>query len=67
MPKQKTNRGAAKRFKQRGSGSIKCSAAYHNHMLTKKAKKRKRRLRAIKTVHPSDVKAVAAMLRVNIN
>jgi len=44
MPKLKTNRGAAKRFKRTGSGKLRRSRAYGNHILTKKAPKRKRRL-----------------------
>ena len=41
MPKMKTNRGAAKRFKATGSGKIVRSKAYGNHILTKKSTKRK--------------------------
>lgn len=44
MPKLKTNRGAAKRFKRTGSGKLRRSRANANHILTKKAPKRKRRL-----------------------
>lgn len=44
MPKIKTNRGAAKRFKRTGSGKLRRRRAYDNHILTKKAPKRKRRL-----------------------
>lgn len=64
MPKMKTNRGAAKRFKVNGSGKIKCSAAYHNHILTKKSKKRKRNLRATQLVNKSDVLSVERMLNI---
>ena len=42
MPKMKTNRGAAKRFKFTGSGKVKRSKAAHRHILTKKTTKRKR-------------------------
>ncbi|CAB1276122.1 50S ribosomal protein L35 [Candidatus Nitrosacidococcus tergens] len=45
MPKLKTNRGAAKRFKRTGSGKFKHGQAFHNHILTKKSSKRKRHLR----------------------
>ena len=45
MPKIKTRRGAAKRFKLTGSGRIVRRKANRNHMLTKKSRKRKRRLR----------------------
>lgn len=44
MPKLKTNRGAAKRFKRSGSGKLRRRRAYANHILTKKNAKRKRRL-----------------------
>lgn len=44
MPKLKTNRGAAKRFKRTGSGNLRRRRAYNNHILTKKSPKRKRRL-----------------------
>lgn len=62
MPKMKTKRGAAKRFKVRAGGSIKRSQAYKRHILTKKTTKNKRQLRGIVTVHPSDVMAVRTML-----
>ncbi|MHB0887706.1 MAG: 50S ribosomal protein L35 [Acidithiobacillus sp.] len=45
MPKMKTNRGAAKRFKRTGSGKFKHRQAFLNHILTKKSTKRKRHLR----------------------
>ena len=45
MPKIKTHRGAAKRFKRTGTGKIKRSKAYKSHILTKKTSKRKRNLR----------------------
>ena len=45
MPKMKTNRGAAKRFKVTGKGKIAYSKGYANHILTKKSSKRKRNLR----------------------
>lgn len=45
MPKIKTRRGAAKRFKVSGRGKIMRGKAFHNHNLTKKARHRKRRLR----------------------
>ncbi len=62
MPKLKTNRGAAKRFKKTGSGKFKRSAANHNHILTKKSHKRKRRLRGVKLVGARDQKSVERML-----
>ncbi len=45
MPKLKTNRGAAKRFKFTGSGKVKRNRSHHRHILTKKSTKRKRGLR----------------------
>ena len=45
MPKLKTNRGAAKRFKKTASGKYKRSSSHMNHILTKKSSKRKRQLR----------------------
>jgi large subunit ribosomal protein L35 len=62
MPKMKTKKGAAKRFKVRGSGSIKRSQAFMRHILTKKSTKRKRQLRGNTEVHESIVKQVLAML-----
>ncbi|MCU0233845.1 MAG: 50S ribosomal protein L35 [Thermoanaerobaculales bacterium] len=62
MPKQKTHRGAAKRVKRTGSGKFKRHHAYHSHILTKKSRKRKRRLRASAIVAPSDAKVLAKML-----
>jgi large subunit ribosomal protein L35 len=62
MPKMKTKSGAAKRFKVRGSGSIKRSCAFKRHILTKKTTKCKRQLRGVQDIHASDVKSVRAML-----
>ena len=62
MPKMKTKSGAAKRFKVRGSGSIKRSQAFKRHILTKKSTKVKRQLRGMAEIHESDVKLVRAML-----
>lgn len=45
MPKLKTHRGAAKRFKRKPNGTYKCRRAFRNHILTKKTTKQKRRLR----------------------
>jgi large subunit ribosomal protein L35 len=44
MPKMKTNRAARKRFRTTGSGKVRRQHAGHNHILTKKSRKRKRRL-----------------------
>lgn len=45
MPKMKTHKGAAKRFKKTGTGKVRRYKAYKSHILTKKTSKRKRRLR----------------------
>ncbi|WP_456385498.1 50S ribosomal protein L35 [Desulfolithobacter sp.] len=62
MPKMKTNRGAAKRFKATGSGKIKRNKAYSSHILTKKSTKRKRNLRKSSLICSADMKAVQRML-----
>ena len=62
MPKMKTKRGAKKRFKVRGSGSIKRSQAFKRHILTKKTTKNKRHLRGSTSVHSTDKASVRAML-----
>ena len=61
MPKLKTNRCAAKRFKKT-AGGFKCNHSHRRHILTKKATKRKRQLRSPNMVHPSDVAGVARLL-----
>lgn len=62
MPKIKTNRGAAKRFKKTGTGKVKRRKPLKNHILTKKTTKRKRNLRQATLVHKSDMDRVNAML-----
>lgn len=62
MPKMKTHRGAAKRFKKTGTGKIKRNCANHRHLLEKKAPKRKRRLRQGALVSPAVEARVARML-----
>ena len=62
MPKMKSKKSAAKRFKVRPGGSIKRSQAYMRHILTKKSTKRKRKLRGTTNVHDSNKRAVRAML-----
>ena len=58
MPKIKTRRGAAKRFTTTKNGGIKRNKAYASHILTKKSRKRKRRLRRADSVHSTDCSAV---------
>ena len=62
MPKMKTKKGAAKRFRVRGSGSIKRSSAYMRHILTKKSTKRKRHLRTANAVDSTNTRAIRSML-----
>ena len=62
MPKMKTNRGAAKRFKATGSGKIVRNKAYASHILTKKTTKRKRGLRKSDLVDDTNVKGIKRIL-----
>jgi large subunit ribosomal protein L35 len=62
MPKMKTKQGAAKRFKVRGSGSIKRAYSNKRHILTKKPTKRKRQLRGMAAVPNAAIGHVKAML-----
>lgn len=62
MPKMKTHRGAAKRFKKNKAGKIKRFRAFHSHILGKKSPKRKRRLRKSALVSGSDMKRVKKLL-----
>ncbi|GHG07600.1 50S ribosomal protein L35 [Thalassotalea marina] len=62
MPKMKTNKGAAKRFKKTASGGYKCKQAGLRHILTKRRTKVKRHLRPKSMVAAADVKSVDRML-----
>ena len=62
MPKIKTHKGAAKRFKVTGGGKIVRVRAYKGHILTKKNAKRKRRLGRKQKVSASDMKKVKRLL-----
>lgn len=62
MPKMKTNRAAAKRFKATASGRIRRNKANKSHILTKKTRTRKRRLRQPAYVTPSDEKIIRPLL-----
>ena len=62
MPKIKTHRGAAKRFKATGSGKFKRHHSYARHILTSKARKRKRKLAKSALVSPGDEGRVRMML-----
>ncbi|MBO4375326.1 MAG: 50S ribosomal protein L35 [Lachnospiraceae bacterium] len=62
MPKMKTNRSAAKRFKLTGSGKLKRNKAYKRHILTKKSPKVKRNLRKSAIVDSTNVKNMKKIL-----
>ncbi len=62
MPKMKTHRGAAKRFKKTGSGKISRQKANKQHILTKKTTKRKRGLRQDTLISEADAPRVRKML-----
>jgi len=62
VPKLKTKRSAAKRFKIRSGGSIKRSQAFKRHILTKKTTKNKRQLRGVGKVHATNLGHVKQML-----
>ena len=62
MPKMKSQRGAAKRFKLTASGKVKRHKAYASHILTKKSTKRKRGLRQVGYVNSSDLSRVERMI-----
>ena len=64
MPKMKTRRGAAKRFKVTGSGRIKRNKANHRQMLIRRSNKAKRNMRQTGVLSPGDAKLVKAMLGV---
>jgi large subunit ribosomal protein L35 len=58
MPKMKTHRGTAKRFRVTGSGKIMRGKAFKSHILTKKSQKRKRNFRQETEVKAADVKVI---------
>lgn len=62
MPKMKTHKSSAKRFKVSSSGLIIRSKAYKSHILTKKTAKRKRNLRKATTVSSAEVKKIKVLL-----
>lgn len=62
MPKMKTRRAAAKRFKVTGSGQFKRAKAFKRHILEKKSPTRKRNLRKAAMVSKSDLERVSRML-----
>ena len=62
MPKIKTNRAAAKRFKKTGKGKFVFSKSHGSHILTKKSTKRKRSLRQAQIIGKSDAKEIRRLL-----
>ena len=64
MPKQKTRRGAAKRFKLTGSGKLKRNKANHRHMLIRRSKTVKRKMKKSGLIDGSDRQRVRRMLGV---
>ena len=62
MPKMRTNRAAAKRFKRTGTGKIKRAKAYARHHLGTKSRKRKRRLHSSAIVKPTERKHMQKLL-----
>ena len=62
MPKMKSNKAAAKRFKKTGTGELKRMKAYKSHILTKKTTKRKRNLRKAALVDSTNVKNMKKIL-----
>jgi large subunit ribosomal protein L35 len=63
MPKMKTHKGAAKRFKVTGSGKVKRNKAFKSHILTKKSSKRKRNLRRPDLVSPGQTKTIKRLIQ----
>ena len=62
MPKMKTTKAAAKRFKKTGTGLLKRNKAYKSHILTKKSQKRKRNLRKAAVVDSTNLKNIKKAL-----
>jgi large subunit ribosomal protein L35 len=62
MPKLKTHRGAAKRFRATGKGKLRRNHAYTSHILTKKSRKRKRNLRRSALIADGDRKRTERLL-----
>nr|MDH3177560.1 50S ribosomal protein L35 [Bacillus pumilus] len=62
MPKMKTHRGSAKRFKKTGSGKLKRSHAYTSHLFANKSTKQKRKLRKSAIVSLGDFKRIKQQL-----
>ncbi len=62
MPKLKTHRGAAKRFKKTGSGKFKRAKSFKQHILTSKSRSRKRKLKGTTVVSDADTAKLRLMI-----
>jgi len=62
MPKIKTNRSAAKRFKVTGSGRVRRGKGWHSHLLSKKTAKRKRCLRHFAIIEKVDMRRIRRLI-----
>lgn len=62
MPKMKTKKSAAKRFKKTGTGKLKRSHAYTSHLFSNKSTKQKRQLRKAGTVSKGDQKRIEGLI-----
>jgi len=62
MPKIRTNRSAAKRFRANGKGKLKRSSAFARHQMSAKSRKQKRKLRGTTLVNPADVRGLRRLL-----
>ena len=62
MPKIKTHRGAAKRFRKTGTGKLTGFSAFTSHILTSKTTKRKRNLRKRRLLSPGDAKRIKVIM-----
>lgn len=62
LPKLKTNKGAAKRFKRTATGKLKRAKSHKSHILEKKSRKRKRRLKKLVVVHSTSEKKIKKVL-----
>ena len=65
MPKMKTHKGTAKRFRRTGSGKIMRAKAFKSHILTKKSPKRIRGFRQETVISPADVETVSQRMGSN--
>jgi large subunit ribosomal protein L35 len=62
MPKLKTHKGASKRFKKTGTGKVVRHHAFSRHILTSKARSRKRKLKRAELADPSDQAKLKRMI-----